>query len=85
MADNIQKPSVQEVKETVEEDALNTTEIISADDSKKSTWEMVLQYRTAILWSAFMGLAAINWGMDVLVRFLRVIVKHFVLTTTTAL
>lgn len=69
MADISQKPTMQEVKETaamVEEDALSTMEIVPVGDSKKSTWGMVLQYRIAVLWSAFMGLAAINWGMDVL-------------------
>ncbi|KAN0096053.1 MFS general substrate transporter [Hyaloscypha variabilis] len=39
----------------------------SVDELKpSSTWQLVLQYRAAVLWSAFMGLAAINWGMDVL-------------------
>ncbi|KUJ16433.1 general substrate transporter [Mollisia scopiformis] len=66
MAENIQESITQEVKVTAEEDAVSTTEIISINDSKKSTWELLSQYRAAILWSAFMGLGAINWGMDVL-------------------
>lgn len=32
-----------------------------------SRWQMLRVYKTAILWSAFMGLAGINWGLDVLV------------------
>ncbi|KAE9371115.1 MFS general substrate transporter [Stipitochalara longipes BDJ] len=36
------------------------------ETKQSSTWQMVFQYKTAILWSAYMGLAAINWGMDVL-------------------
>ncbi|RDW69373.1 hypothetical protein BP6252_08393 [Coleophoma cylindrospora] len=35
-----------------------------ADESKKSTWEMIKIYKTAVLASTFIGLAAINWGMD---------------------
>lgn len=39
-----------------------------AVEEQTSTWQMVLRYRGAIIWSAFIGLAGINWGMDVLVR-----------------
>ena len=35
--------------------------------TQQSTWQMVLQYKAAVLWSAFIGLAGINWGMDTLV------------------
>jgi len=58
-----------EVKDVVEE-GIMTEEESSVDETKQtsaSTWKMVLQYKTAVLWSAFIGLAAINWGMDVLV------------------
>lgn len=34
---------------------------------KLSGWRTLRVYKTAILWSAFMGLAGINWGLDVLV------------------
>jgi hypothetical protein len=27
---------------------------------------MVLQYKTAVFWSSFIGLGAFNWGMDIL-------------------
>ncbi|TVY47412.1 General alpha-glucoside permease [Lachnellula occidentalis] len=37
-----------------------------AVEEQLSTWQMVLRYRGAIIWSAFIGLAGINWGMDVL-------------------
>ncbi|TVY13181.1 General alpha-glucoside permease, partial [Lachnellula arida] len=37
-----------------------------AVEEHTSTWQMVLRYRGAIIWSAFIGLASINWGMDVL-------------------
>jgi MFS transporter, SP family, general alpha glucoside:H+ symporter len=55
----------QEVKEVVDEGFMS--EESSIDETKQSTWQMIIQYKTAVLWSAFMGLAAINWGMDVLV------------------
>jgi hypothetical protein len=45
----------------------------SVEDGKKSTWQMVTQYRPAITWAAFMGLGAINWGMDVLVSVKRLV------------
>jgi SP family general alpha glucoside:H+ symporter-like MFS transporter len=32
-----------------------------------SIWETVLQYKAAILWSAFIGLAGINWWIEMLV------------------
>lgn len=32
-----------------------------------SSWRTLRVYRAAILWSAFMGLAGINWGLDVMV------------------
>jgi hypothetical protein len=38
----------------------------SANEKSQSTWQMVLQYKTAVFWSAFIGLGAFNWGMDVL-------------------
>jgi len=55
-----------EMKDVVE--GRMVSEESSVDELKpSSTWQLVLQYRAAVLWSAFMGLAAINWGMDVLV------------------
>jgi len=42
-------------------------EASSVNVEQPSTWQMVLRYRGAILWSAFIGQAGINWGMDVLV------------------
>jgi hypothetical protein len=57
--------NIHEVKEVIEEGM--TSEEYSVDKTKQSIWPMGLQYKTAVLWSAFMGLAAINWGMDVLV------------------
>lgn len=41
---------------------------IKQEEQPKSTWQLVSQYRYAILWSTFIGLAGINWGMDTLVR-----------------
>jgi hypothetical protein len=55
-----------ELKDVVVEET--GVEESSEDETKQSTWQMVLQYKTSVLWSAFMGLAAINWGMDVLVN-----------------
>jgi hypothetical protein len=55
-----------EMRDVVEDEMMS--EESSVDKSKQSsTLQMILQYKTAVFWSAFMGLAAINWGMDVLV------------------
>lgn len=35
--------------------------------AKLSTWAVVKRHRVAVLWSAFIAIAAINWGMDALV------------------
>lgn len=32
-----------------------------------TTMELAMQYKMAILWSAFIGLGALNWGLDILV------------------
>lgn len=55
MADIFQNSTVLEVKENmrIEEDVLSTTDVGPVDENKKSTWEMVMQYRVAVLWSAF--------------------------------
>jgi SP family general alpha glucoside:H+ symporter-like MFS transporter len=63
MAGNIEAGNTHEVKEVVETDI--TGEESALDETKLSTWQMVIRYKPAVLWSAFMGLAAINWGMDV--------------------
>ncbi|KAK0124914.1 hypothetical protein ONS96_008791 [Cadophora gregata f. sp. sojae] len=47
----------------VEEDTISQ---LSEQEKPKSTWQLAYQYRAAILWSAFVGLAGINWGMDTL-------------------
>ena len=62
-----------EVKEVVEEGM--TSEESSVDETKQSTLQMVLQYKKAVLWSAFMSLAAINWGMDVLVGLMQLLIN----------
>lgn len=80
MAVNTSTPVINELKDR-EEDAMSINGIVPTYDSKKSTWELLSQYKAAIFWSAFMGLAAINWGMDVLVRLSALTVKgNFVLT-----
>ena len=38
------------------------------ETKKESTWQMIAKYKSAVFWSSFVGLAGINWGMDVLVR-----------------
>jgi hypothetical protein len=35
--------------------------------AKPSTWAVMKRHRVAVLWSAFIAIAAINWGMDALV------------------
>jgi hypothetical protein len=62
MVDTIQESQEEEMKdaECVSEDSI-------LDEQKKSTWQMVIQYQAAVLWSAFIGLGGINWGLDVLV------------------
>ena len=59
-----------EVKDVVEEGIMSEESSVG-EPKQSSTWQMVVQYKTAVLWSAFMGLAAINWGMDVLVSTLQ--------------
>ena len=34
-----------------------------------SGWKTLQVYKAALLWSGFMGLAGINWGMDVMVGY----------------
>lgn len=65
MAGKSGNSSSHEVKEVVEVE--QTSQQSLAVDRKKSTWQMAIQYKSAVLWSAFMGLGAINWGLDVLV------------------
>lgn len=64
MAGKSGNSSSHEVKEVVEVE--QTSQQSLAVDRKKSTWQMAIQYKSAVLWSAFMGLGAINWGLDVL-------------------
>ncbi|TVY81109.1 General alpha-glucoside permease [Lachnellula suecica] len=45
---------------------VSRTEISSAHSVQLSTWQLALKYKTAVFWSAFIGLASINWGMDTL-------------------
>lgn len=35
------------------------------EQQKFSTWQMVKDYKVAVLWSGFFALAAVNWGMDI--------------------
>jgi hypothetical protein len=67
MAEHIPKIDAHGAREFGARETEGGSEIFSIDDAKKSTWQLVLQYKAAVLWSAFIGLAGINWGMDVLV------------------
>lgn len=59
---------IQGVKYLSEEESAGSLSIsTAAEERKQSAWQIVLQYKVAIFWSAFIGLAGINWGMDVLV------------------
>ena len=56
-----------EVKDVVETGMKGEEPMMDeVDEAKLSTWQMIQQYKAAVLWSAVMGLGAINWGMDVL-------------------
>lgn len=56
---------MKEILET-EEPLQNRDEVLRVED--RATWQMVKRYRASVLWSAFVGMAGVNWGMDVLVR-----------------
>lgn len=76
MAGKSGNSSSHEVKAVVEVE--RASQQSSVDDRKKSTWQMVIQYKKAVLWSAFMGLGAVNWGLDVLVSADRPLLQHHV-------
>lgn len=67
MADNTYKSEDRTVKNVVEVEAATISEVSDEEEEPKTTWQMASQYRAAILWSSFIGLAGINWGMDTLV------------------
>ncbi|KAL5325773.1 hypothetical protein ACEPPN_006906 [Leptodophora sp. 'Broadleaf-Isolate-01'] len=66
MADNTYKSEDRTVKNVVEVEAATISEVSDEEEEPKTTWQMASQYRAAILWSSFIGLAGINWGMDTL-------------------
>jgi hypothetical protein len=55
-----------EMKGILEEES-RSKEAAFSEDGGGSTWHTVVRYRRAVLWSSFIGMAGINWGMDVLV------------------
>lgn len=65
MAVSIIDPTDDMAKEVFASDS--SLEEFSVPEKSQSTWQMILQYKTAVLWSTFIGLGAFNWGMDVLV------------------
>jgi hypothetical protein len=65
MAVSIIEPTDDMVKEVFASDS--SLEGVSMNEKSQSTWQMILQYKTAVFWSTFIGLGAFNWGMDVLV------------------
>lgn len=67
MAEKIYETQNTNMKEILESTSSGSEASSSANAEKLTTWQMVLRHRGAILWSAFVGLAGINWGMDVLV------------------
>ena len=49
-----------------EEELAESRSVVPVQEIKQSIWQMVAQqYKPSILWSAFMGLAAIHSGTDV--------------------
>ena len=62
IANEMERPGA---KEAV---VIDNGSVDSVLDEKSTKWQMISQYRAAVLWSAFVGLAGVNWGMDVLVR-----------------
>ncbi len=67
MPDNMRKSEDSTVKDAVEVEADTISEASDEEEKSKTTWQMASQYRAAIFWSSFIGLAGINWGMDTLV------------------
>ncbi|KAH7370449.1 general substrate transporter [Rhexocercosporidium sp. MPI-PUGE-AT-0058] len=60
MAGDSSKSVDETVKHVVEVEAATISEV--PDEEKPETaWQMASQYRSAILWSSFIGLAGINW------------------------
>lgn len=58
-----------EMKEILEsEEHLHTQDAETRGLEDRATWQMVKRYRASVMWSAFIGMAGVNWGMDVLVR-----------------
>ncbi|ESZ95886.1 hypothetical protein SBOR_3699 [Sclerotinia borealis F-4128] len=43
----------------------NASSQIQEERENVSTWQMVLRYKVAVIWSVFFALAAVNWGMDI--------------------
>jgi len=66
MAEKTPETQDTELMEVLELDSDEGTSV--AVEEQLSIWQMLRRYRGAIIWSAFIGLAGINWGMDVLVR-----------------
>ena len=67
----------QTINHEVKDGDTDSSSIESVAEGKQTTWQMVSQYRAAVLWSAFVGLAGINWGMDVLVSLIHLLkTKH---------
>ena len=67
MAASRQEPERTDSKETMHSGSGLRSEAASVKSVEASTWQTLVKYRGAVLWSAFIGLAGVNWGMDVLV------------------
>jgi hypothetical protein len=65
MTGSIIDPTDDMAKEVFASDS--SLEEFSVPEKSQSTWQMLLQYKTAVLCSTFIGLGAFNWEMDVLV------------------
>jgi hypothetical protein len=70
MAASTHEPMSTDTKEISPSGAGLRSEVSSVKSIERSTWQTLVKYKGAILWSAFVGLAGINWGMDVLVSIL---------------
>lgn len=63
-----QEAEMKEILETEEQHLRNRDGAARGGLEDRATWQMVKRYRASVMWSAFVGMAGVNWGMDVLVR-----------------
>jgi hypothetical protein len=64
MAENPRAGNTHEAKGVMRAEISSEESLVN--EIRQSTWQLILESKITALWSAFMGLAAIDWGLDVL-------------------